>query len=79
MGTKVDPAVDKVTFDGRRVTQPSKRYYIALHKPRGVVSTRADVHAARVVTDLVDLQGKPLLRPVGRLDADSEGLIFLDR
>jgi 23S rRNA pseudouridine2605 synthase len=77
LGTKVDPDADKIAFDGRVVLQPRKRYYIALNKPRGVVSTRADVHAARVVTDLVDLQGKPLLRPVGRLDADSEGLIFL--
>lgn len=77
LGTQVDPQTDKIVFDGRPVVLPRKRYYIALNKPRGVVSTRADVHAARVVTDLVELQGKPLLRPVGRLDADSEGLIFL--
>ncbi|MBV9848524.1 MAG: rRNA pseudouridine synthase [Armatimonadetes bacterium] len=77
LGTKVDPQADTITFDGRPVALPKKRYYIALNKPRGVVSTRADVHAARVVTDLVDLQGRPLLRPVGRLDADTEGLIFL--
>jgi 23S rRNA pseudouridine2605 synthase len=77
LGTKVDPQTDKIMFDTRVIQQPRKRFYIALNKPRGVVSTRADVHAARVVTDLVELQGRPLLRPVGRLDADSEGLIFL--
>ena len=42
-----------------------------------MVSSRADPHAGRLVTDLVDIGGKPMLRPVGRLDADSEGLIFL--
>ena len=50
LGTQVDPQADKILFDGRPVVLPKKRYYIALNKPRGVVSTRADVHAARVVT-----------------------------
>jgi len=73
----VDLEADKVQFDGRLVRPPRRRYYLALHKPRGVVSSRADPHAGRLVTDLVDIGGKPMLRPVGRLDADSEGLIFL--
>ena len=77
LGTKVDPATDKVVFDGRIVRAPLKRYYLALNKPRGVVSSRADPHAGRLVTDLIDIGGKPMLRPVGRLDADSDGLIFL--
>ncbi|MDQ2799137.1 MAG: rRNA pseudouridine synthase, partial [Armatimonadota bacterium] len=77
LGTKVDLETDQVMFNGRRVRPPLKRYYIALNKPRGVVSSRSDPHAGRLVTDLVDIGGKPMLRPVGRLDADSEGLIFL--
>lgn len=77
LGTRVDPARDKVTFDGRLVRQPLKRYYIALNKPRGVVCSRADSHADRLITDLVELPSRPMLRPVGRLDSDSEGLIFL--
>lgn len=77
LGTRVDPDRDKVTFDGRLVRQPLKRYYIALNKPRGVVSSRSDSHAARLVTELVELPSRPMLRPVGRLDSDSEGLIFL--
>ena len=77
LGTKVDLDTDKVLFDGRIVRPPRRRYYLALNKPRGVVSSRADPHAGRLVTDLVDIGGKPMLRPVGRLDADSDGLIFL--
>ena len=68
---------DKVQFDGRIVRPPRRRYYLALNKPRGVVSSRADPHAGRLVTELVDIGGNPMLRPVGRLDADSDGLIFL--
>jgi 23S rRNA pseudouridine2605 synthase len=77
LGTKVDLVTDRVTFNGRPVQLPRKRYYIALNKPRGVMSSLQDSHAARLVTDLVDLGDKPMLRPVGRLDVDSEGLIFL--
>ena len=77
LGTKVDPEADRVQFDGRIVRPPRRRYYLALNKPRGVVSSRADPHAGRLVTEMVDIGGNPMLRPVGRLDADSEGLIFL--
>jgi len=73
----VDFDSDKVQFDGRIVRPPRRRYYLALNKPRGVVSSRADPHAGRLVTELVDIGGNPMLRPVGRLDADSDGLIFL--
>lgn len=77
LGTKIQPGQDKVTFDGRPVAAPTKHYYIALNKPRGVVSSRSDAHAAHLVTDLVELPSRPMLRPVGRLDQESEGLIFL--
>jgi 23S rRNA pseudouridine2605 synthase len=77
LGTKIDTETDKIQFDGRRVQAPLKNYYIALHKPRGVVCSRSDPHAGKLVTEFVDLQSKPMLRPVGRLDCDSEGLIFL--
>ena len=77
LGTKVDLDKDKVQFDGQIIRQPARRYYLALNKPKGVVSSRSDPHAGRLVTDLVDIGGNPMLRPVGRLDADSDGLIFL--
>src|SRR5207248_2462544 len=49
---------------------------IALHKPRGVVTTRSDERGRRTVYDLLP-PGLPWLFPVGRLDADSEGLLLL--
>jgi len=77
LGTRVDPANDKVTFRSKIIRPPLRNYYIAVNKPAGVVCTLSDSHAARIITDLVDIQGKPMLRPVGRLDAETEGLIFL--
>lgn len=77
LGTKVDIAVDKVIFDGRHIKAPDRYYYIALNKPRGVASTTSDPHSQRTVIEYVDLQKKPFLRPVGRLDVDTEGLILL--
>ena len=65
-------------MDGRPIPRaPQRRVYIALNKPRGVTCTVSDPHAQSRVVDLVDLPGKHALKPVGRLDANSEGLIFL--
>jgi len=77
LGTKVEANLDQIVVNGRPLPKLHRRYYIALNKPRGVVSAVSDPHGAKTVTSLVDLQSKPLLRPVGRLDMDSEGLIFL--
>lgn len=75
LGTKIDPAVDTVTVDGRRV-ESSERVWIALHKPRGYVSTRNDPQQRPTIYDLLpsSLHG---LFYVGRLDVDSEGLMLL--
>jgi 23S rRNA pseudouridine2605 synthase len=77
----VDPARDvddhrAVTVDGRRVTGAEERVVWAVNKPAGVVSTARDAHGRRTVVDLVDAGGARLY-PVGRLDADSTGLILL--
>src|SRR5258707_14996083 len=87
LGTKVDPDADEIMVDGRRIETRVEKLYILLYKPRGVVSTRADRHAAQTVIDLVRPglearmgRGHPAiegLHPVGRLDADSEGLLLL--
>lgn len=75
-----DPALDvtdfnDVRYDGERVRGEEPRVVYALHKPAGVVSTAADTHGRRTVTELVP-SGRRLY-PVGRLDADSTGLILL--
>jgi 23S rRNA pseudouridine2605 synthase len=64
-----------VAFDGRPVTPVAETAVYALHKPRGVVSTARDTHGRPTVVDLVDVPGR--IYPVGRLDADTTGLILL--
>jgi 23S rRNA pseudouridine2605 synthase len=79
--TVTDPARDvgegsRIIVDGRPVGGPEPRVSYAVHKPVGVVSTAQDTHGRPTVVGLV---GEPGLRlyPVGRLDADSSGLILL--
>ena len=76
MGTTVDPEASKITVDGKQIATETKRYYIALNKPVGYVSTVRDPHAEYKVTDLVQIPGARLV-PVGRLDADTEGLLLM--
>jgi 23S rRNA pseudouridine2605 synthase len=76
-----DPArdvtdADAVAVDGAAVAGAEARVVLALHKPAGVVSTAADTHGRPTVVDLVDAAGMRLY-PVGRLDADTTGLILL--
>jgi pseudouridine synthase len=76
LGTKLDPARDEVAVDGQRVRAPSRRFYVALHKPEGVVCTGEDPAGRPRAVDLV--RGVPArLFPVGRLDEDSAGLLLL--
>ena len=78
LGTKADLEHDEVKVDGRRLKAPPARRYLLMFKPRGVVSTRSDPQRRTTVTDLVARGGVAgYYYPVGRLDADSEGLILL--
>ena len=75
LGQKADLTVDRVTLDGTAVSGPDRPTYVALYKPRRVLSA-VETHDSRpTVRDLVPLSGH--LYPVGRLDFDSEGLILL--
>jgi pseudouridine synthase len=75
-GVKVDPLVDEIQVSGTPLTRPTRRWYVALHKPVGVVSTVSDRFAEKTVIELIAIPGVRLV-PAGRLDADSEGLILL--
>jgi 23S rRNA pseudouridine2605 synthase len=66
---------EAIAVDGELVRGPGTRVVYALHKPAGVVSTAADTHGRPTVVDLVPTGQR--LYPVGRLDADSTGLILL--
>jgi 23S rRNA pseudouridine2605 synthase len=75
LGDKADASKDKITLDGRPVNAAEELIYVALYKPRGVISTVTDPELRPAVRDLVPLPGN--LYPVGRLDFDSEGLILM--
>lgn len=77
LGQKADPAIDKITLDGKPIAAAETLTYIALHKPRLVLSTvekeRGDDR--QTVRDLVDVPQH--IYPVGRLDFESEGLVLM--
>jgi 23S rRNA pseudouridine2605 synthase len=77
LGDKADPSTDDIRVDGQRLRIESERLYIMLNKPMGIVTTvraQGQEHR-RTVRDLIPIKGH--LYPVGRLDADSEGLLIL--
>lgn len=92
LGKDIDPEKDKITIadtersEGRTpyparpqnlipIQPKSQRIYIALNKPAGFISTRKDEHGRKTVMDLIPKNQN--LKPVGRLDADTEGLLIL--
>jgi 23S rRNA pseudouridine2605 synthase len=75
LGRRVDPEHDLIEVDGAPVgIKPGLVHYL-LNKPTGVVSTAQDPQGRRTVVDLVP--SEPRVFPVGRLDADTEGLLLL--
>ena len=75
LGSRVDPAHDRVTCDGTPV-RVRRKLYVALNKPRGYVCSQRDELRRRTVGELLPKEWNNLY-PVGRLDYDSEGLLFL--
>ncbi len=76
LGTKADPARDRITLDGKPVRLQESRLYILLYKPAGYVTTLKDPEGRPVVTSL--LKGiRERVYPVGRLDYNTEGLLLL--
>ncbi len=74
----VNPAVDRITVNGRRIKTATRHVYVLLFKPRGVVCTSAPVEGNRRAIDLVNHPSGVRLFPVGRLDVDSSGLLLLN-
>ena len=76
LGSKADLAVDKVKVDGRVLAEPKHHLYIALHKPKNVVSTVRDPQGRQTVMSF--FKGiHDRIYPVGRLDYASEGLLLV--
>ena len=76
LGDKVDPATAQIHVDGQRVVTDTKLVYIAMNKPRGVVSSLDDEKGRSELADFLG-QFSQRLYHVGRLDADSEGLLLI--
>ena len=74
LGTQVDPAADKILVDNHPVTVETKVYFL-LNKPRGYISDRDDTGGYKTALDLIP--GNWRLFAAGRLDMNSEGLLFL--
>jgi 23S rRNA pseudouridine2605 synthase len=75
LGTQVDPEHDHVSVDGQPV-RTRRKLYLALNKPRGFVCSRHDPEKRPSLGDLLPKEWTDLYS-VGRLDRDSEGLIFI--
>ena len=78
-GLLIDPDIDRVTVDGKAVRPVTRHRYIVLNKPLGVITTAKDQSARSTVLDVVGDEGQAghRLFPVGRLDADTTGLLLL--
>ena len=76
LGAKFDASKSEVMVDGETITQSMTKTYLALHKPKGVLSTMFDPEGRPCLSDFIDLRTERLFH-VGRLDKDSEGLILL--
>lgn len=79
LGTRVDPDVSLIRVDGTRVVVNDSLAYLALNKPRGMHSTMSDDRGRPCIGDVIErkVRGNKKLFHVGRLDADTEGLILL--
>ena len=76
LGDKADPALDRITVDGKELPREGEKLYLMLHKPRGYVTTLRDEKGRKNVTELMTgLETR--VYPVGRLDMYSEGLLFM--
>lgn len=75
-GIKIDPLQDQVAVDGKPVHKALAKKYFMFHKPQGVLTTVADPHGRQTIYDILkDIDDTYV--PVGRLDMDTEGLLFL--
>jgi 23S rRNA pseudouridine2605 synthase/23S rRNA pseudouridine2604 synthase len=76
LGTKVDPQIDWIELNGKRVMPNHDLIYIALNKPKGyIASCTRDRDEDNIVLDLLDIHQR--IYPVGRLDKDTTGLLIL--
>jgi 23S rRNA pseudouridine2605 synthase len=76
IGMKADPMRDHIKVDGKLLVTPEKKVYYIFNKPRGVVTSIGDPQGRPTVNDFLR-NIRQRVFPVGRLDYDSEGMLFL--
>ena len=77
LGTRADPATDRVCVDGKDVQGSESRRYLVMHKPKGCITSTSDPEGRTTVMDLIGTDASRGLFPVGRLDYNSEGLLIV--
>lgn len=77
LGTKADPESDHIKVDGKLLKRPRAEVYIALNKPREVVTTLSDPEGRKTVRHLIEHKVRERVFPCGRLDYLSEGLLLM--
>ncbi len=80
LGMRADPDRDRIALDGQPLLPATALVHLAVHKPRGLLSSTRDERGRRSVLSLLSMDGAEVpdrLWPAGRLDADSEGLMLL--
>lgn len=79
LGVKVDPAKDRVEYNGKKVREIKKLEYVAYHKSKGTLVTAKDPKKRKTIYDEIKKRGYNAdhLKYIGRLDRDSEGLLIL--
>jgi len=77
LGDRADPATSVIYVDGERVVTNTRLVYLALNKPRGVVSTMSDERGRTGIAEILGTSVPQRVFHVGRLDTDSEGLLLL--
>jgi 23S rRNA pseudouridine2605 synthase len=75
LGVRVEPERDRIEVHGRPIPGPGRLFYYMVHKPVGVLTTLSDPEGRRTLREL--LPPGPRLFPVGRLDADTSGLLLV--
>lgn len=75
VGRSIDPEVDKIEVERHLIKTDNAKVVYVLNKPKGVVCSTKKQADEAIITDLVP--SSPVVYPVGRLDKESEGLIFL--
>ncbi|MGZ3723433.1 MAG: pseudouridine synthase, partial [Bdellovibrionales bacterium] len=76
LGVRVDPAIDRVTFEGKPVKPATQKIYVIFYKPENVLTTMSDPEGRPTVADFMEKLPVRVF-PVGRLDWDTEGMLLL--